>query len=95
MTSQSHPVPEQSIPGIFFKFDIEPILLTIAESRGGFLALVVKLVNVVSGVLVGGGWMYQLWGWAGENLNQRRGRGRGVSGGEGILRGGMGEEEEE
>ncbi|MCJ1243241.1 hypothetical protein MMC30_000438 [Trapelia coarctata] len=95
VTSQSHPVPEQSIPGIFFKFDIEPILLTIAESKGGFLALVVKLVNVVSGVLVGGGWMYQLWGWAGENFREKRGRGRGVSGGEGILRGGEGTDEEE
>lgn len=69
-----------------------------AESRGRFLALLVKLVNVVSGVLVGGGWVYQLWGWGGENLKGKKGgRGRGVSGGEGILRGGggVGTDEEE
>ncbi|KAL8708685.1 MAG: hypothetical protein Q9220_006510, partial [cf. Caloplaca sp. 1 TL-2023] len=48
-TSQSHPVNERTIPGIFFKFDIEPILLTVREERAGFLALVVRLVNVVSG----------------------------------------------
>ncbi|KAL9596958.1 MAG: hypothetical protein Q9219_005469 [cf. Caloplaca sp. 3 TL-2023] len=76
-TSQSHPVPENVIPGIFFKFDIEPILLTVREERESFLWLVVRVVNVVSGVLVGGGWCYQLWGWGREVMRVgRRGRGR-------------------
>ena len=75
-------VGEQAIPGIFFKFDIEPILLTISEERGSLLTLVVRVVNVVSGVLVGGGWCYQLMGWAGEIWGWR-----GRKGGEGVLHG--------
>lgn len=54
---------ENTIPGIFFKYDIEPILLIVAEQRSSFLGLIVRLVNVVSGVLVGGGWLFQLSGW--------------------------------
>lgn len=64
-TSQSHTVAENTIPGIFFKYDIEPILLIVAEQRSSLLALIVRLVNVVSGVLVGGGWLFQLSGWLG------------------------------
>ncbi|EON63996.1 hypothetical protein W97_03226 [Coniosporium apollinis CBS 100218] len=74
VTEQSHPVGESQVPGIFVKFDIEPILLTIAEEKGGLLALVVRLVNVVSGVLVAGGWCYQLVGWGGEVWGRRRRR---------------------
>ncbi|KAI4235698.1 MAG: hypothetical protein LQ349_002972 [Xanthoria aureola] len=95
-TSQSHPVNERTIPGIFFKFDIEPILLTVREERMSFLWLVVRVVNVVSGVLVGGGWCYQLAGWGKEVL---RGRARGGGRGEGMLNGrvfhGDGEDGEE
>lgn len=84
------------MPGIFFKFDIEPILLTIREERGGFMALLVRVVNVVSGVLVGGGWCYQLFGWGREVL----GRGRRSELGMGMLHGGAnggigGDEEDE
>ena len=87
-------MPEQSIPGIFFKFDIEPILLTISETRGGFLALVVKIVNVVSGVLVGGGWCYQLWDWGRNDLaGEKRRRARSAVG-EGMLHGRKEEEDE-
>ena len=74
VTSQSHSVSDRSVPGIFFKFDIEPILLTIREERGGFMALLVRVVNVISGVLVGGGWCYQLTGWAKEVAGGRRRR---------------------
>ena len=91
MTSQSHLVGEQSIPGIFFKFDIEPILLTISERRGGFLALVVRVVNVVSGVLVGGGWLYQLVGWGRENFGLASRRSQA---GEGMLHGRRGDADE-
>ncbi|KAG8526853.1 uncharacterized protein KY384_008282 [Bacidia gigantensis] len=74
VTSQSHEVPERQVPGIFFKFDIEPVLLTIREERGGFIQLVVRVVNVVSGVLVGGGWCYQLMGWARDVVSGKRKR---------------------
>ncbi len=67
-------VGERAIPGVFFKFDIEPILLTVAEERGGLLALIVRLVNVVSGVIVGGGWCYQLSVWVGEVWGRRKKR---------------------
>ncbi|KAA6407732.1 MAG: COPII-coated vesicle [Lasallia pustulata] len=83
VTTQSQMVGEQQVPGIFFKFDIEPILLTISEERGSLLALVVRVVNVVSGVLVGGGWCYQLMGWAGEIWGKKGGR----KSGEGVLHG--------
>ena len=52
------------MPGVFFKFDIEPILLLIREERTGFMRLLVRIVNVVSGVLVAGGWCYLFAGWA-------------------------------
>lgn len=88
VTSQSTTVNERSVPGIFFKFDIEPILLTIREERGGLLALCVRVVNVVSGILVGGGWCYQLAGWGKEVLGGRRKRGE--KEGMGMLHGGRG-----
>ena len=62
-----------------------------------FLWLVVRVVNVVSGVLVGGGWCYQLAGWGKEVVRGRSGRSGGR--GEGMLNGrvfqGDGEDEEE
>jgi hypothetical protein len=60
VTSQSHKIPENRVPGIFFKYDIEPILLVVNEERGGVLALFVRLVNVVSGILVAGAWFMRL-----------------------------------
>ena len=71
VTSQSHLVGENQVPGIFVKFDIEPITLTIAEEWGGILALLVRLVNVVSGVIVAGGWCYQLYDWGLETWGKR------------------------
>lgn len=85
-TSQSREVNTQVIPGIFFKYDIEPILLIISERRRSFLALIVRLVNVVSGVLVGGGWIYQLASWVGEVLGRRGSRTTG-GGDLGVLHG--------
>ena len=83
-TSQSHPVPERAVPGIFFKFDIEPILLTVRAERDSFLRALVRIVNVVSGVLVGGGWCYQLLGWSREIMGgKKREFGNGVLTGQG------------
>lgn len=85
-TSQSRAVSQQVIPGIFFKYDIEPILLIVSAQRGGFWALIVRLVNVISGILVGGGWCFMLLEWASEVLKKRR-AGQGRS--EGMLTGRM------
>ena len=50
---------------------------------------------MISGVLVGGGWCYQLWEWAGENWGSRARRGRAKSTvGEGMLHGRKEEDEE-
>ncbi|KAL0637961.1 hypothetical protein Q9L58_003039 [Maublancomyces gigas] len=62
VTEQSHVVPSQSVPGIFFKFDIEPISLTVTDSRTPLVQFVVRLVNIIGGVLVSGNWIYKLLG---------------------------------
>lgn len=71
-------VGERSVPGIFFKYDIEPMLLTVEESRESFLRFVVKVVNVFSGVLVAGHWGFTLTEWAISVWGKRRGRSDGV-----------------
>lgn len=76
-------MPETYVPGVFVKFDIEPIMLTIAEEWGGVLALLVRLVNVVSGVMVAGGWAWQMFDWGMEVWGKKRSGGR--SGGMGML----------
>ncbi|KAJ9627349.1 uncharacterized protein PV06_07267 [Exophiala oligosperma] len=85
-TSQSREVPGNTVPGLFFKYDIEPILLIVSESRSGLLGLLVRLVNVISGVIVGGGWMFQLTEWATEVWGRRR-RGRRNTGMIGVING--------
>ncbi|TLD28023.1 DUF1692-domain-containing protein [Venturia nashicola] len=74
VTSQSHSVGEMYVPGIFFKYDIEPLLLIVSEEWGGFLALLVRLVNVVSGVLVAGSWCWALSDYAVETWLYKKGR---------------------
>lgn len=76
VTSQSHKVAENYIPGIFVKFDIEPITLTVAEEWGGFFQLLIRLVNVISGVMVAGGWIWQMFDW-GMEIYGRKQRSRG------------------
>ncbi|KAK4635519.1 ER-derived vesicles protein 41 [Fulvia fulva] len=73
VTEQSHKVPENAVPGVFIKFDIEPIGLTIAEEWSSIPALLIRLVNVVSGLLVAGGWCFQISEWAKE-IYGRKGR---------------------
>ncbi|PQE25642.1 Copii-coated vesicle protein [Rutstroemia sp. NJR-2017a BBW] len=89
VTSQDHTVDARSIPGIFFKYDIEPLLLTVEESRDGFLKFVVKVVNVVSGVLVAGHWGFTLSEWVGVVWGRTKRRRS-----EGMLGRGMGKGDE-
>lgn len=72
VTEQSQAVPENTIPGIFVKYDIEPILLNIVETRDSLFLFMIKAINVVSGVLVAGHWGYRLTDWAREVLGRRR-----------------------
>jgi hypothetical protein len=74
VTEQSHQVGENFVPGIFVKYDIEPILLLVSEEWGGFLSLLVRLVNVISGVLVAGSWCWALSDWAVETWVYKKGR---------------------
>ena len=78
VTEQSHMIDERSVPGIFFKYDIEPVLLSIEESRDSFLRFMVKIINVVSGVLVAGHWGFTLTEWIKVVLGRRRRRSDGV-----------------
>ncbi|KAJ0165847.1 ER-derived vesicles protein ERV41 [Colletotrichum tanaceti] len=72
VTEQSIETDDHNVPGIFFKYDIEPILLSVEESRDGFLRFLMKIVNVVSGVLVAGHWGYTLTEWYKEVMGRRR-----------------------
>lgn len=87
VTEQSHPVAENAVPGVFVKFDIEPIQLTIAEEWSSIPSLFVRIVNVVSGLLVAGGWCFQISEWAKEVSGKRR-RGTGNFG---VIHGGFDE----
>ncbi|CAM1500570.1 Fc.00g097320.m01.CDS01 [Cosmosporella sp. VM-42] len=81
VTEQSKEVSDHFIPGIFFKYDIEPILLSVKENRDGFLLFLMKIINVLSGVLVAGHWCFTLSDWVKEVIGRRRRS----SGGEGVL----------
>ncbi|KAL2204226.1 DUF1692-domain-containing protein [Sarocladium strictum] len=72
VTEQSMEISERQIPGIFFKYDIEPILLTVEERRDGILKFLVKVINVVSGVLVAGHWGFTLSDWLREVIGKKR-----------------------
>ncbi len=61
-------------------------MLLISEERTGFLNLVIRLVNTISGVIVAGGWLYQMTGWAAELRRKRAAKS------EGYLHGKMTEE---
>lgn len=78
VTEQSKEINERMIPGIFFKYDIEPILLNIVESRDSFFLFLIKIINVVSGALVAGHWCFTLGEWVKEVRGRRR---RGMSNG--------------
>jgi len=60
VTEQSRHVSQFSVPGIFFKYDIEPLRITVNEERTKFTLFAMRVVNIVGGVLVGGNWMYKL-----------------------------------
>lgn len=74
VTEQSHEVSERVIPGIFFKYDIEPILLQIEESRDSLIVFLVKVINILSGALVAGHWGFTLTDWIRETWGKKRRR---------------------
>ncbi|KAI1081142.1 DUF1692-domain-containing protein [Whalleya microplaca] len=74
VTEQSKEINERLVPGLFFKYDIEPILLTIEERRDGLLTFAIKLINVLSGVVVACHWGFTLSEWLREVVGRRRKR---------------------
>ena len=72
VNEQSMEINDRVIPGIFFKYDIEPILLNIVESRDGMLVFLLKIINVISGALVAGHWGFTLSDWVREVIGKRR-----------------------
>lgn len=49
----------KGIPGIFFKYDFEPILMRVEESRIPFIQFVVKLTTILGGIMVITSWFYR------------------------------------
>lgn len=83
VTEQSKAISAHTgIPGIFVKYDIEPILLHVRESRDTFIVFLLKLINVVSGVLVAGHWGFTFFEWANEVRGKKS---RSHTGSEGML----------
>jgi hypothetical protein len=60
VTEHSRKVSHYQVPGIFFKYDIEPLNLKITEHRTPFLRFLIRIINVVGGVMVSGNWVYTL-----------------------------------
>ncbi|KAK3898545.1 endoplasmic reticulum vesicle transporter-domain-containing protein [Staphylotrichum tortipilum] len=72
VTEQSQAIAENMIPGIFVKYDIEPMLLNVVETRDSLIVFFIKAINIVSGVLVAGHWGYRLTDWLAEVRGKRR-----------------------
>lgn len=72
VTEQSSEVTERTIPGIFFKYDIEPIMLTIKETRDSLLVFLIKIINVLSGALVAGHWGFTITEWVKETWGKKK-----------------------
>ncbi|KAK9471459.1 endoplasmic reticulum vesicle transporter-domain-containing protein [Dipodascopsis tothii] len=60
-------------PGIFFKYDIEPISVSIRETRMPFVQFLLRLVNVMGGLVVCTGWAYPLVEHAYNRMRNRGG----------------------
>ncbi|KAI0095503.1 DUF1692-domain-containing protein [Daldinia grandis] len=72
VTEQSKEINERMVPGLFFKYDIEPILLHVEERRDGLITFAIKIVNILSGVLVACNWGFTLSEWVREVIGRRR-----------------------
>ncbi|OIW23606.1 DUF1692-domain-containing protein [Coniochaeta ligniaria NRRL 30616] len=72
VTEQEKEIGERTIPGIFFKYDIEPMLLNIVETRDSFFVFLIKIVNILSGALVAGHWGFTMSEWLKEVIGKRR-----------------------
>ncbi len=72
VTEQSKEINERMVPGLFFKYDIEPIMLQVEERRDGILTFAIKVINILSGVVVACHWGFTLSEWVREVIGKRR-----------------------
>lgn len=49
----------RGVPGLFFKFDIEPMSLKIEERTMGFIDFAIRLAGIVGGILVCSGYAWR------------------------------------
>ena len=90
VTEQSHPSAGalgQEIPGIFFKYDVEPLQLTILHGHLSTYRFFMRLVAVIGGVVVCTEWLYKAFDALTQRLERRNGSGRRVSSNNGLLNG--------
>lgn len=52
VTEQSREAIAGMTPGIFFKYDLEPVSITVTDSRTPFLQVFIRLTNIIGGVAV-------------------------------------------
>lgn len=51
----------EGVPGIYFKYDFEPIKLIVRERRLGFLQFVSRLATILGGLLIVAGYVYRAY----------------------------------
>lgn len=60
VTESHREVPFSTVPGIFFKYDIEPLMVEIVDESMPFLVFVVRIMGIIGGILVCFRWFLQL-----------------------------------
>jgi len=94
VTEQSHPSAGhmgQEVPGIFFKYDVEPLQLTIFHSHMSTYRFLIRLVAIVGGVAICTEWAYKGFEHLTNKIDRAKGNGRGIAG-NGLLNGHLGKE---
>ncbi|EGG11276.1 uncharacterized protein MELLADRAFT_33547 [Melampsora larici-populina 98AG31] len=64
----------RGVPGIFFKYDIEPMYLTIRERTTTLVQFLVRLAGIVGGIVVCTGWAYRGIDYAASRVMPKLGK---------------------
>jgi hypothetical protein len=57
------PTHPDSFPGIFVKYDIEPISVRVTSSRLGLVQFTTRVCGIIGGIFVTSGMVYSLFNW--------------------------------
>ncbi|POY76457.1 hypothetical protein BMF94_0658 [Rhodotorula taiwanensis] len=63
----------RGVPGIFFKYDIEPVALTVRERTTTLVQFLVRLAGIIGGILVCSDFGFRTADFLVDNLSSRRG----------------------